>query len=249
MRVTVYNSLSASNYWRLAAVLTESRHYAVIELPGTQRRVAVDAPLCQSHKFEGYRCGACESNRSAGVSLLFSARWFRQGHLRRVYSPPLSLSGRCGAAVIKNGLGHFCYTVLYLPPKPSRGGEATPWRKTPDATFKWTDGLRISLTTSCLPVLMLDLNDRLGDHGPMNQPDLIGTVGAGIEADSATRLRALLRRQFLAVPSTFCLATPTFYGTSGRSRIDFVAAPPTAQYSRVFCHRTQAPVDSVNKPT
>ena len=46
------------------------------------------------------------------------------------------------------------------------------------------------------------------DHGPMDQPDLIGTVGAGIVADSATRFRALLRRQFLAVPSTFVWQLP-----------------------------------------
>ena len=91
MRVTVYNPLTASSYWRMAAVLTELRHDAVIGLPGTQKRVAVDAPPYQSHKFNGawglswgFRRGAYESNRSAGVSLLFSSRWFRQGHLRRV---------------------------------------------------------------------------------------------------------------------------------------------------------------------
>ena len=35
MRVTVYNPLTASPYWRMAAVLTELRHDAVIGLPGT----------------------------------------------------------------------------------------------------------------------------------------------------------------------------------------------------------------------
>ena len=40
----------------------------------------------------------------------------------------LSLSGRCGAAVVKIGLGSFCFVVLYLPPKPCGRGEATPWR-------------------------------------------------------------------------------------------------------------------------
>ena len=78
MRVTVYNPLTASYYWRMAAFLTELRHDAVIALPGTQKRVAVAAPPCQSHKFTGawglswgFRHGAYESNRSAGVSLLF----------------------------------------------------------------------------------------------------------------------------------------------------------------------------------
>ena len=89
MRVTVYNPLTASSYWRMTAVLIELRHDAVIGLPGTQKRVAVDAPPYQSHKFNGawglswgFRRGAYESNRSGGVSLLFSSRWFRQGHLR-----------------------------------------------------------------------------------------------------------------------------------------------------------------------
>ena len=53
MRVTVYNPLTASSYWRMAAVLTELRHDAVIGLPGTQKRVAVDAPPHQSHKLSG----------------------------------------------------------------------------------------------------------------------------------------------------------------------------------------------------
>ena len=94
----------------------------------------MDAPPCQSHKFNGawglswgFRRGAYESNRSAGVSLLFSPRWYRQGHLRRVCCPPLPLSGRCGAAVVKNGLGDFCFIVLYLLRKPSGRGEPTPW--------------------------------------------------------------------------------------------------------------------------
>ena len=43
MRVTVYNPLTASSYRRMAAVLTELRYDAVIGLPGTQKRVAVDA--------------------------------------------------------------------------------------------------------------------------------------------------------------------------------------------------------------
>ena len=90
MRVTVYNPLTASSYWRMAAVLTELRHYTVVGLPGTQKRVAVYAAPCQSHKFNGawgllwgFRRGAYESNRSACVWLLFSSRWYRQGHLRR----------------------------------------------------------------------------------------------------------------------------------------------------------------------
>ena len=81
MRVSVYNPLTASSYWRIDAVLTELRHDAVIGLPGTQKRVAVDAPPYQSHKFNGacclswgFRRGAYESNRSAGVSLFFSSR-------------------------------------------------------------------------------------------------------------------------------------------------------------------------------
>ena len=37
---------------------------------------------------------------------------------------------------------------------------------------------------------------------------------------------------------TFHLATPTFYGLSGRSRIDFVATPPSVQFSRIFVNFT-----------
>ena len=87
---------------------------------------------------------------------------------------------------------------------------------------------------------MLDLNDRLGRPRAEEPHDLIGTVGAGVEGDSATRFRALLRRHSIAVPQTFHLhlATPTFYGSSGRSRIDFVATLPSVQLSRIFVNST-----------
>ena len=85
-----------------------------------------------------------------------------------------------------------------------------------------------------MPVLMLDLNDRLGRPRAEEPQDLIGTVGAEVEGDSASRFGALLRRHSIAVPQTFHLATPTLYGSSGRSRIDFVATPPSVQFSRIW---------------
>ena len=80
-----------------------------------------------------------------------------------------------------------------------------------------------------MPVLMLDLNDRLGRPRAEEPHDLIGTMGAGVEGDSATRFRALSRRHSIAVPQKFHLATPTFSASSGRSRIDFVATPPSVR--------------------
>ena len=56
--------------------------------------------------------------------------------------------------------------------------------------------------------------------------------------DSATRFRALLRRHSAAVPQTLHLGTHAFYGWSGRSRIDFVATPPSVQFSRIFVNFT-----------
>ena len=66
----------------------------------------------------------------------------------------------------------------------------------------------------------------------------IGTVGAGVEGGSTARFRALLRRHSLAVPRTFHLATPTFCVSSGRSRIDFVATPPSVQFWRIVVNVT-----------
>ena len=73
----------------------------------------------------------------------------------------------------------------------------------------------MSLPTRCMLVVVLDLNERLGRPRAEEPHDLIGTVGAGVEGDSATRLRALVRRHSIAVPQTLHLATPTFYGSSG----------------------------------
>ena len=64
-------------------------------------------------------------------------------------------------------------------------------------------------------------------------------------------LEPLVRRHWIAVPHTFDLATPTFYGSSGRSRIDFVATP----FCVIFAHFCQfhgwstAAVDSGFGPT
>ena len=96
----------------------------------------------------------------------------------------------------------------------------------------------MSLPTRCMPVLMLGPNDRLGRPRVEELRDFIGMVGAGVEGDSATRFRALLRRHSIAVRQRFHLATPTFYGSSGRSRIDFVATHPSVQFSRIFVNFT-----------
>ena len=120
-------------------------------------------------------------------------------------APPVERTMWCRGG--KHFLGHFGFIVLYLPPKPSGRGEATPWRNTLDAVYKWTDGLLMSLPTRCMPVLVLDLNDRLGQPRPKNHMTSL-EVGAGVEGDSATRFGALLRRHSTTVPQTFHLATP-----------------------------------------
>ena len=202
MRVTVCKPLTASSYWRMAAVLTELRHDAVIGLPGTQKRVAVDAPPCQSHRFNGawalswgFRRGAFESNRSAGVSLLFSSLWFRQGHLRRVCCPPLPLSGRCGALVVKNGLGHFCFIVLYLPP------------------------------------------DSVG-HAPKNHMTSLEQWERGWRETVPHVSEPLYVDTQLLCHKHFIWLHPHSNGSSGRSRIDFVATPPSVQFSRILVNFT-----------
>ena len=133
--------------------------------------------------------------------------------------------------MVKNGLGHFCYIVLYLPPKPSGRGEATPWRKTLDAICKWTDGLLMSLPTRCFSVL-IDWDDR----APMNH--LISSVLWVLVAKERAPHGSELFYDVIFLqchpPSAWRL--PLSMG--GRSRIDFVATPPTVQYSRVFVNFT-----------
>ena len=102
MRVTVYDPLTVllENGCRSHRIETRCCNWTSRDTE--EKRVAVDAPPYQSHKFNGacglswrFRRGAYESSRGAGVSLLFSSRWYRQGHSRRVCCPPLPLSGRC----------------------------------------------------------------------------------------------------------------------------------------------------------
>ena len=75
-------------------------------------------------------------------------------------------------------------------------------------------------------------------HAPKNHMTSPEQWERGWEGDSATRFRALLRRHSIAVPQTFHLASPTFYGSSGRLRIGFVATPPSMQFSRIFVNFT-----------
>ena len=75
-------------------------------------------------------------------------------------------------------------------------------------------------------------------HALKNDMTSLEHLGAGVEGDSATRFRALVRRHSIVVPQTFHLATPTFYGSSGRSRIDFVATHRSVKFSRIFVNFT-----------
>ena len=160
MRVTVYNPLTASSYWRVAAVLTELRHGAVIGLPEESCGGRTALSVAQIQRCMGSFMGIStwslrvKQKRWCVVALpasLVQTRSFATGTL---LAPPVERTMWCRGG--KNGLGHFCFIVLYVPPKPSGRGEATPWRKTLDAVYKWADGSLMSLPTRCMPALMMD---------------------------------------------------------------------------------------------
>ena len=138
----------------------------VIGLPGTQKRVAVDAPPYQSQQFNGawglswgFRRGAYESNRSAGVSLLFFVSLVQTRTLATGMLPatPLERTLRCSSGKKTASDTYVSLFSTWLPSHPEGvklhlGGR------------RWmlcTNGL-MSLPTRCMPILMLDLNDRLG---------------------------------------------------------------------------------------
>eukprot|EP00959_Pyramimonas_sp_CCMP1952_P204641 4279200-Pyramimonas_sp.AAC.1 len=103
------------------------------------------------------------THRSAGVSILLG-REFRGHHVRRVFSSPPELWGRCLAARIRRNIVDVCVGVLYYPPQP-RGKGAGPkytqtvarmtqrWRECPD-----------QLPSRCLLIFFADLNDELGSR-------------------------------------------------------------------------------------
>ena len=124
--------------------------------------------------------------------------------------------------LVKNGLGHFLFHCSPIASQAIR-------------VYKWTDGLLMSLPTSCMPIFLLDLNDRLGQPRAEEPHDLIGTVGAGVEGDSATRFRALLRRHSIAVPHTrFIWLHPHFMFRADDH--ESILLPHTLLCnSRVFC--------------
>ena len=119
MRVTVYNPLTASSYWRMAAVLTELRHDAVIGRPGTQKRVAVDAPpVSRTNSTEhGVFYGDFDVVLTSQTEVLVCRCSSRLAGSDKDIGdgygcPPLPLSGRCGAVVVKKTVSDISVSLF-----------------------------------------------------------------------------------------------------------------------------------------
>ena len=152
MRVTVYNPLTASSYWRIGAVLTELRHDAVIGLPGRQKRgcggrAALSAAQIQRSMVW---CLRVKQECWCVVALLVSLVQIRTFATGMLPAPPVERTMRCRGG--KKRSRTLLFHCSLLAPKPFGRGDATPWRKTLDAVYKWTDGLLMSLPTRCMSV-------------------------------------------------------------------------------------------------
>lgn len=223
------------------AIVKELRYDAVITLTGTQKRQWNDEPADSARLDKhwgfawGWRASQRDSNKAAGVTLLFKQRWFNEAEVRQVHHPPMSMAGRAGAVTLEGPRGHFCFAAVYWPPRPNGAAARAKWAKTIGALTKWMDDLWAKLPARVLPVLLGDLNDRLGRprSGAAACEGLVGSVGAEDEGEASSRLREWLQRHRMCVPSTFAPLGPTFFGTTSSSRIDYVVCPGRAMAQAV----------------
>ena len=108
----------------------------------------------------GYGCSPFV-NKSCGVTILLSRRYFNRKDIKSVVTPPATLLGRALAVTVKNGHAHFLVIMRYFPPRPTRRNNDI-YTKTVNALTTFAHKQLKNAPARCTPLLLTDLNDGLG---------------------------------------------------------------------------------------
>ena len=160
-----------------------------------------------------------------GIDLYINTRRVGKRAVRSVESLSGGNKGREMAIHIKTRIYDIMFCAFCLPP-----GER---KKDTDDIIEWVSERVDKCGHRCLPLLCCDANAHVGfSRVPGVAAADVRTAFAAIGGHNPARenyqgyaLRHFPERRFLALSNTFFWNTPTFYGVTGNTRIDYILCP------------------------
>ena len=243
MKVTVasWNPLTLQENGRLQEIL-ETFKVPVVALQGTKIKKGFNGDCYRVFRvgvYDVYEWGWARrrySNRSAGICLALDRRYFPRCCCR-VFSAPAMLQGRGGAVRAKLAGVDLTFVVTYFPPSVMQPTHI-------NATVKlaeWVETLITKLPNRTCPIMLGDMNARLGMHRQRDTEEwvlssetgkAIGAIKPEKENLNGEVVRGICERQKLAVIGTHFKANDTYYGLAEdiqtSSRIDYQIIPEAA---------------------
>ena len=165
LRIIGWNPMSLASPLRLASVVL-GLCFDILVLPGKRVRNRGGSELYQKQTVDGniavhsgYDRGAY-TNRSAGVTIVFNQKLYKDYHIQRIWSPPKAAAGRGGAIRLVSGRFDVLAMGLYLAPF-SKCTSAMMINKTKDAVLRWAASILSSIPARCLPIVCMDGNSKM----------------------------------------------------------------------------------------
>ena len=223
LRVATYNPLSMLQAGRQDGVLEQFRSVDLLAVVGTCCKTELQVEQSQIANKTLYRLG--RGDRNTGIDLYINTRRFGKGAVRSVESLSGRHKGRALAIHIKTRIYDIMLCAFYLPP-----GER---KKDTDDVINWVSERVDKCGHRCLPLLCCDANAHVGFSSvPGVAVASVRTTSSAIGKYNPARenyqghvLRHFAERHFLALSNTFFWNTPTFYGVTGNTRIDYILCP------------------------
>lgn len=193
-------------------------------LQGTRRRCDDPYRCGRSGTFHTVESGAGpRGNAHIGVAVSFDATYVRLQDIVEVQVPPRGqLRGRAVGARVRQGdaIDIMVYSIYYPPSSPAH-----------DELYKalndWVRVKLLELPQRCTPIVLTDVNVRMGIEQNTEFPAAIGGTDLERTSRHSHLFAAMLTETFLVAVNTVYTTGPTYYSTmhASSSRIDYICIP------------------------
>ena len=170
------------------------------------------------------------------MQVAFHERRFGLKHVVDLIHADRSLiAGRVGAVRVRSGRVDQCLISIYMPVRHSAQYKKVLCSQIVQEICKWLDKVLSKLPARCIPIIGIDLNDRVGKHrvghkdfsNTCDQCSTIGPFAQDREGITAHTFRHIAMKHGLAFANTYHKSHATVYGPGYCSTIDFVLIPKT----------------------
>ena len=235
LKALLYNPCSLHND-RLTEIVLGAAAFDIIALPATQQRQT--DPLVPVTRSRIVRHTALSwgwkktswSNKSCGITIALGPRL--ANGIKKVFVPPVELTGRVGAVRIRNKTVDLTVFVPYLPPRGIQGENYS--AQCALAVLRWIEKILQQTPQRSMPIILGDLNDSFGlvkteEGTTLLQSDFcVGDELPGVQHKTAEVVRDWATRHSMSIATTFWHTGFTFFNGHKKSKIDHIIIPSSA---------------------